>query len=153
MAEAKGAVTIGAAMGADGHDELVAYTRGVKVEVVKAERTAAERAARRKWWEDQLVSRLVELVAWSRKDNDPCGFCDKTRIKLAVVWGDESALEAPEGKVIFGHDLPPEFERLGLDRHDRYHVEKALRAIRTAEFKAREARRAERKKRSNKVSA
>ena len=146
-----GKVTIGSAMGIESQDELVAYTKGIKVAVVKAERTAAERAARRKWWEDQLVNRLGELIAWSRKDKDVCGFCEKTRVKLAVVWGDDSPLEGPEGKVILGIDLPPEYERLKVDRHDRYHVEKALRAIRTEEYKAREARRAERKKRDLKV--
>ena len=133
-------------------DELVAYGTGIKVTVVKAVRTAEEKAARRKWWEDQLVARLPELIAFCRKDTEPCAFCEKTREKLAKVWGDESPLAGPEGKVTFGIDLPEGYEHLGVERHDRYHVEKALRTIRTEEFKAREAKRASRN-RDRKVKA
>ena len=130
-------------VGTEQRDELVAYATGIKVAVVKAVRSAEEKAARRKWWEDQLVARLPELIAFCRKDTDACAFCEKTRAKLAAAWGPESPLSGPEGKVIFGIDLPEGYGHLRVDRHDRYHVEKALRAIRPEEFTAREAKRAE----------
>lgn len=140
-------------VGVDKRDELVAYTTGVKVSVVKAVRTAEEKAARRKWWEDQLVARLPELVTFCRKDADACGFCDKTRAALTEAWGPESPLEGPEGKVVFSMDLPQSHSHLGLERHDRYHVEKALRALRTKEYNERQARRQAKGNRNRKPKA
>jgi hypothetical protein len=131
---------------AEGRDEMVAYSTGIKISVVKAERTAAEKAARRAKWEAELVSRLPELIAWCRKDAEPCELCLKTRAALAAVWGPESPAEAPEGSVVFSIDLPEGRGSMGVERHDRYHVEKALRAIRTQEFKDREAKRARKSK-------
>jgi hypothetical protein len=122
-------------------DELTAYSTARPITVVKAERSAAEKAARKAKWEAELLRRLPELVDWCRKDSDNCDFCKKTRSELAEVWGPDSPLEGPEGLVVFSHDLPLEYQRMGVPRHDRYHVEKALRALREAEYKAREARR------------
>jgi hypothetical protein len=146
-------LTLGQVMGVDAgkRDELVAYTTGTKVSVVKAERSAEEKAARRAWWEGQLIARLPELIAYCRKDNDACAFCDKTRATLSEVWGPESPLEGPVGKVVFTIDLSDDRKGLGLERHDRYHVEKALRSIRTQEFKDRQARREAKAKRNKKL--
>lgn len=128
-------------------DELVAYTTGLSVAAVRAARSAEEKAARRKWWEDQLVAGVGTpekpgpIIAFCRNDADPCDFCSKTRQALAKAWGPESPLEGPTGLVVFSFDLPEGYERLGLERHDRYHAEKALKAIRAKEYNERQARR------------
>jgi len=149
-------VTLGEMLGGiEATDALMALVENSTIEIVTATRLeretaeakvreAAAKAARKAKWEADLVSRCKELLEWSRKDTTPCDFCQWFRNQLKDVG------KNPPGElVIFTADLPAELElgteeKLKLAAHDRYHLCKALGAIRKAEFEARQARRAER---------
>lgn len=141
-------MTMGELLGEEARDTMVAYAESKTTAQVEKERRRAQ-------FEADLVKRMDQLVAWNRSLTqemvkvrgangywtvqpaaNPCVACARLRAHLETVG------VAPKGLVVFTADLPLiDRAGLGVERHDRYHLEVAYTAVRKEEYEARVARR------------